>query len=78
MRGKRGERRRRTRRNKSTLRGEEGTTDFLAKAKELGSTAEIYWAEGQPHGFFNKSPWMERTLQRADEFLASLGYLKEK
>jgi len=56
----------------------EGTKDFLAKAKELGATAEIYWAEGQPHGFFNKPPWMERTLQRADEFLVSLGYLKAK
>lgn len=55
-----------------------GTTDYLAKAKELGATAEIFWAEGQPHGFFNRSPWMERTLQRADEFLVSLGYLQGK
>ena len=54
----------------------EGTKDYLEKAKELGTKAEIYWAEGQPHGFFNKPPWMERTLQRADEFLVSLGYLQ--
>ena len=56
----------------------EGTQDYLAKAKELGATAEIYWAEGQPHGFFNRSPWMERTLHRADEFLISLDYLQGK
>jgi hypothetical protein len=29
-----------------------------------------------PHGFFNRSPWTETTAQQADEFLASLGYLK--
>lgn len=56
----------------------EGVKDYLAKAKELGATAEIYWAEAQPHGFFNRPPWMERTLYRADEFLISLGYLQGK
>ena len=56
----------------------EGAKDYLAKAKELGATAELYTAEGQPHGFFNRSPWQERTLYRADEFLASLGYLQGK
>jgi hypothetical protein len=29
----------------------------------------------QPHGFFHKSPWREKTLYRADEFLISMGYL---
>jgi hypothetical protein len=29
-------------------------------------------------GFFNRAPWQERTLLRADEFLQSLGYLKGK
>ncbi len=38
----------------------------------------LFTAEGQPHGFFNKSPWTERTLHRVDEFLASLGYLQGK
>jgi hypothetical protein len=27
------------------------------------------------HGFFNRAPWLERTLVRVDTFLASLGYL---
>jgi predicted secreted protein len=26
--------------------------------------------------FFNNPPWYERTLYRADEFLASVGYIK--
>ena len=61
-----------------------GTTDRLKvhgdeywkKAEELGVRAEKYLAEGQGHGFFNRSPWRERTLIAADKFLASLGYLK--
>lgn len=49
--------------------------EFLKKAKELGQRTELFTAEGQPHGFFNKPPWRQRTLQRVDEFLASLNYL---
>lgn len=52
--------------------------EFLKKAKELGQRTELFTAEGQPHGFFNKPPWRERTLQRVDEFLASLNYLSGK
>ena len=61
-----------------------GTTDGLkvhgdeywAKAKLLGVRADKYLAEGQGHGFFNRSPWQERTMIAADKFLASLGLLK--
>ena len=61
-----------------------GTDDFLLKqgeefierAKELGQRSEMFTAEKQPHGFFHKSPWFERTLYRTDEFLTSLGYLQ--
>jgi hypothetical protein len=42
----------------------------------LGHKAELFTAEGVGHGFFNRSPWRERTLRRADEFLAELKYLK--
>ena len=41
-----------------------------------GHRAEMFTAEGQPHGFFNRPPWLERTTQRMDEFLVSLGYLE--
>ena len=50
--------------------------DFMEKSKELGHRAELFTAEGQPHAFFHRSPWYERTTQRMDEFLVSLGYLK--
>jgi len=52
--------------------------EFIARSKQAGNRAEMYLAEGQGHGFFNRSPWRERTLRRADEFLSSLGYLKGK
>jgi acetyl esterase len=50
--------------------------EYWKKAEALGVRAEKYLAEGQGHGFFNRSPWMERTLLAVDRFLASLGYLK--
>jgi CubicO group peptidase (beta-lactamase class C family)/acetyl esterase/lipase len=61
-----------------------GTSDRLkafgdlwwAKAKEMGFRADKFTAEGGKHGFFNRSPWLERTMIAADEFLASLGYLE--
>lgn len=52
--------------------------EFMKKSKELGHRAELFMAEGQPHGFFNRSPWLEKTTQRMDEFLVSLGYLEGK
>ena len=50
--------------------------EYAAKAKELGVRAELYVAPKMSHGFMNHSPWTEVTAQKADEFLASLGYLK--
>ena len=49
--------------------------EFLDAAAKAEARAEMFTAEGQAHGFFNRSPWRERTLRRADEFLTSLGYL---
>jgi acetyl esterase/lipase len=49
--------------------------EFLARSKETGNRAEMFLADGVGHGFFNRSPWREKTLLRADEFLTSLGYL---
>ena len=49
---------------------------YWEKAEALGVRADKYLAEGQGHGFFNRSPWTERTLIAADKFLASLGFLK--
>jgi acetyl esterase/lipase len=60
-----------------------GTKDkFLAQGKEfrqlsekLGNTIELYTAEGQPHGFFNRSPWHQQTTFLVDKFLTKHGYL---
>lgn len=51
---------------------------YWKKAGDLGVRAEKYLAEGQGHGFFNRSPWLERTTIAADEFLVSLGLLQGK
>jgi acetyl esterase/lipase len=52
-----------------------GADGYLAKAKPLGLRAELWTAEGEAHGFFNRGPWSLITTKKADEFLASLGYL---
>ena len=53
-----------------------GADGYLAKARPLGLRAELWTAENQPHGFFNRAPWAQVTARKADEFLVSLGYLK--
>ncbi len=50
--------------------------EYVAKCKELGVKAELYTAAEQPHGFFNREPWLSVTTRKADEFLMGLGYLK--
>jgi len=52
--------------------------EFVAKGRKLGNRVELEVYEGQPHAFFNRSPWMEKTVLRADEFLRSIGYLDEE
>jgi acetyl esterase/lipase len=51
---------------------------YVARCQELGVRAELDIADKQGHAFFNRSPWKERTLARAEEFLTSLGYLEGK
>jgi len=48
--------------------------EYCEIAKRLGVRAEQFVAKGQGHGFFNKSPWLEKTMLAADKFLASLGF----
>ena len=52
--------------------------EFMKKSKEIGHKAELFTAEGQSHGFFNRPPWLDKTTQRMDEFLVSLGYIEGK
>jgi len=48
---------------------------YVAAMVAASVHAELFVADSVSHGFFNTSPWYERTLYRTDEFLASLGYL---
>jgi acetyl esterase/lipase len=50
--------------------------EYAKKAKERGVPVELYTAPKQPHGFFNRSPWIESTTAAADEWLVKQGYLK--
>lgn len=50
--------------------------EYVQRANEVGARAEMFEAEDMPHGFFNRSPWLERTTYHVDEFLESLGYLE--
>ncbi|RUA11255.1 MAG: alpha/beta hydrolase [Flavobacteriia bacterium] len=52
--------------------------EYEKKMKAAGSRIELNLYEGAGHGFFNKSPFLEDTLYKADAFLTSLGYLKGK
>ncbi|MEI6783667.1 MAG: alpha/beta hydrolase [Verrucomicrobiota bacterium] len=52
---------------------------FAAKMKAAGNRCELVGFDGQGHGFFNygfgDNAFFLQTVKRADEFLASLGYL---
>ena len=71
------------------LHGEADTTvkfwtaeSFVRKMKKAGNRAELAAYPGEPHGFFNYgrrgNKMFIATMRRADEFLASLGWLKGK
>lgn len=51
---------------------------YWEKAEKIGARADKYIADGQGHGFFNRSPWKEKTMIAADKFLASVGLLEGK
>jgi acetyl esterase/lipase len=50
--------------------------EYAKAAKDLGVPVELLTAPKQPHGFFNRSPWIESTTAAADAWLVSQGYLK--
>jgi acetyl esterase len=54
------------------------TKEFVEKSKALGVPVEVYYAEGQPHSFFNKDPWLAKTTERVDQFLCEVGYLDKE
>lgn len=53
-----------------------GADAVLQKLIELRNTdIELWIAEGQSHGFFNRTPWQDVTLTQADRFLVKHGFL---
>jgi len=53
-----------------------GSDAALKHLKSLGNTsAELWLAEGQKHGFFNRPPWQDVTVAQADRFLVEHGFL---
>lgn len=54
----------------------DSVVDFAAEVGRLNNRVELCLDEGQPHGYFNQSPWLERTTLRTEAFLMSLGYIE--
>jgi endo-1,4-beta-xylanase len=52
--------------------------EFVEKSGGMGVEIQMYEAAGRTEGFFNGSPWFERTTVLMDEFLASHGFLEGK
>lgn len=50
--------------------------EFNERALAQGSRCELWTADRMEHSFFNRQPWRDATVRKADEFLVSLGYLK--
>jgi acetyl esterase/lipase len=50
---------------------------YVKKAAELNFEAILYTAEGVGHGFFNREPWLSKTIYLTDRFLIKHGYLQE-
>lgn len=49
---------------------------FQSKMQDLGVRSELHLYEGEGHGFFNKGQSYADTLEKTEQFLRSLGYVK--
>jgi alpha-beta hydrolase superfamily lysophospholipase len=48
---------------------------FTELMKAAGNRCELVGYSGQAHGFFNRPPFQQESLETTDAFLVSLGYL---
>lgn len=48
------------------------SVEMQRKLREAGVPAELFPAEDADHGFFNSSPWYERTVVKTAEFLGAI------
>lgn len=49
---------------------------YCEKVRDLSGVCEFEIYDGARHGFFNRSPYREVTLERTERFLRSLGWLQ--
>ena len=49
---------------------------FKQKIEEVGGWCELFLFDNQPHGFFNKEPFLSETIAKTDLFLLSLHYIQ--
>jgi len=49
---------------------------FKKKIEEVGGRCELFLFDDQPHGFFNKEPFLSETIAKADLFLLSLHFIQ--
>ena len=54
----------------------EALRQYKAIADQAGARCELIFYDKQEHGFANKEPYLSITLQAAEHFLESIGYLK--
>jgi acetyl esterase len=50
--------------------------NFKQKIEALGGRCDLFLFDNQPHGFFNKEPFLTETIAKTDSFLLSLTYIK--
>ncbi|MBM3862105.1 MAG: alpha/beta hydrolase [Verrucomicrobia bacterium] len=51
---------------------------FTAKMKSADNRCELFGYDDQPHGFFNRDPWQQKTLMETEKFLVSLEWIPAK
>ncbi|MBE9461545.1 alpha/beta hydrolase [Dyadobacter subterraneus] len=51
---------------------------YQSKMKQNGNRCDLYFYPEQVHGFFNKGEYYLKTLNQADIFLESIGYIRGK
>ena len=50
---------------------------FVTASGALDVPSTLYTADGQDHGFFNRSPWLESGMSWMHDFLHQQGFLDQ-
>lgn len=49
---------------------------FCADMKAAGNACEVHPAQGEKHGYFNREPWLAKTIGEMEQWLRVRGYLR--